>query len=287
MTLREVLSEVLQKSRASGHFQLRSFLSGYEGRAKELFASIRDIEILDKNAIPASEQIPFEDPGKWLRVAPVACLFVDMTNSTVLDYANHTQRVAQVYEAFTTPLVRTMDTFGAAYIDIKGDGAFALYDDRVGVIRAVLAATTFRKYFESSVSERVKEKTNGKVSIGFRAGLTYGSVIFKRIGLRGEKKNEVWTNSTVNNCVKLTGKASENRLLASIEAFHKLCGHEALVKSCGCGSGGTHTDLWDEKHVDLEDIGIPSALELRSTWCDRCGEDYINRVIRDFKIDLS
>jgi len=286
MTLRELLEDVIRSSSEKRCFPLWNLLSGYEKRAENLFRTIRDIEIVEKNEIPASEEIPFENPKKWLRISKVACLFVDMTNSSVLDYKNHAKRVAQIYEAFTTPLVRLMSVFGASYIDIKGDGAFGLFDDENGCVRAVLAATTFRKYFEDSVSERIEEKTNGKVTVGFRAGLTYGSVIFKRIGLRGDKKNEVWTNSTVNSCVKLTSRANMNRLIASIEAFSQLREHEALVKSCGCGSNGQKSDLWDDIPVGLDEIGINSAKELRSSWCDTHGEEYLNCILRDFGIEL-
>lgn len=290
-TLREFLEEVRKSSNETGQFPLWGYLSGYRSRVEDVFESTRDIEIRDLNCIPDSGQVPFESPKKWVRVDPVACLFVDMTDSSMLDFENHTRRVAQIYEGFTTPLVRFMDTFGAAYIDIKGDGAFCLFDDSPGCVRAVLAATTFRKYIEETLQPLVDQKTDSKVSIGFRAAMTFGPVIFKRIGLRGDKKNEVWTNSTVNNCVKLAQYAEPGFLYATPNAYRQLKEHPALVHTCGCRQGDKPRDerplLWEDIELDgAGQLGMDSVKRLTSTWCDTCGEDYINEVIEDFELDI-
>ena len=58
--------------------------------------------------------------------------FVDMKGSTQLSATNHEKSTAGAYQLFTGTAVRLFDAFDAPYINVRGDGVFALFDqDRV------------------------------------------------------------------------------------------------------------------------------------------------------------
>ncbi len=290
MEFEKVYESVFNNS-AKKSFNLNYLLNKYDNEVEELFKSTNDIEIVEESKIPKSDNIPYNDPKKWLKVDGITCLYVDLANSSVLDYKNYSKRVAQIYQGFTNTLVRTMNNFNASYIDIKGDGAFALFDNENSYIYALLAAITFRTYFEKSLKTVVDNKTNGKITLSFRSGITIGDVIFKRMGLRGDKKNEVWTNSTVNNCAKLTAFSEFNKILVSSDIYNKIKYNRYLTKSCGCNNGvksENYRDLWEEKYYqELSSYGEATVYELGSFWCENCGENFINKIIDDYNLNLN
>ena len=270
--------------------ELENILNSYDSNIQDLFKTTSDIEIIEEMRIPKSDSIPFENPKKWLKVKNVTCLFIDLANSSILDYKNHTKRVTQIYQGFTDVLVKIMNCFNASYIDIKGDGAFALFDTENSYVNALLASITFRTYFEKSLKPIVMKATNQKIVLSFRSGITYGDVIFKRMGLRGDKKNEVWTNSTVNNCAKLTSLSENDNILVTSEIYNKIKNNRYLTQSCGCTNGirsDEYSNLWKEKeYSELSIYGSPIVYELGSSWCENCGEEFLNEIIKTYKLKL-
>ena len=92
----------------------------------------------DKNKIPITDDIPTEQSNKWLKIPDVICVFVDMKNSTKFSATHHASTTAKIYTLFTGTAVRLFHEFGSPYIDIKGDGVFALFNS--DQIHAALAS---------------------------------------------------------------------------------------------------------------------------------------------------
>lgn len=289
MKLSDKIEQLIKSSKTDSYFKLFDILYNYDKLTHDLFSRLDNIKIEEIDNIPDSDKIPFSDPRKWLKVKNVSCLFIDIANSSILDYKTHPKSVAQIYQGFTNTLVEIMNIFKAKYIDIKGDGAFALFDQQNSSIYAFLAAVSFRTFFINSLRDLILKKTNNKVELKFKGGIYYGDVIFKRMGLWGDKKNEVWTNSTVNNCFKLTSKAQNNSIIVSEEVYNNFNNSRYILKTCGCGSNGIPENLWtykDDFNIDLNYIGIEGAWEFQSWWCKKCGEKFINLVIKEFNLDI-
>src|SRR5262249_6289194 len=80
-----------------------------------------------RNRIPDTMIIPIAGTGlNWIKVPDVICCFVDMQGSTKLSAELHERGTAKAYRYFTSTAIKIFHHFEAAYIDVKGDGVFAL-----------------------------------------------------------------------------------------------------------------------------------------------------------------
>ena len=103
------------------------------------------VSVTRRNGIPSTSDIPLQNPSNWLEVPDVIACFVDMEGSTKLSATTHSKTTAKAYRYFTNTAIRIFDDFGADYIDVRGDGVFALFNsDRP---HTALAATVSFKDF--------------------------------------------------------------------------------------------------------------------------------------------
>src|SRR5688572_8541578 len=105
-----------------------------------LFKKPRQITL--RNTLPDTTIIPLDNQSHWLRVPDVTCVFVDMTRSTQLSAARQERETAGAYQLFTGTAVRLFSSMEAPYIDVRGDGVFALFNPEQ-VHRALAAAVSF------------------------------------------------------------------------------------------------------------------------------------------------
>jgi class 3 adenylate cyclase len=218
--------------------------------------------------LPAEEAVALDAPI-WRQVNGVACLGLDMVNSSQIDYQTRRATSGKIYEAFTGRLIQLWRMFGAGFYDIKGDGGFALFDGTHATTRAFLAGETFRTAVNRELRPAVSDLTKGNVRLGTRTSISFGNVVVKRIGVKGRYNNNlVWLGSTVNQGMKILSKASgtesEEELVVTPAAFEQLT-HDKIRLSCGCNAGGTRTALWTEVPTeDLAAIGIDRIYRLKS-----------------------
>jgi class 3 adenylate cyclase len=78
-------------------------------------------------------------------------------------------------------VVKTFDTFGADFIQIQGDGAFALFWGDRRYERAMCAGITIRTA-SADLVERLENKWPDIAETGFKVGVASGRVLVKRIG---------------------------------------------------------------------------------------------------------
>jgi class 3 adenylate cyclase len=203
-----------------------------------------------------------------------------MKGSTQLSAQKHARGTAGAYQLFTGTAVDLFHAFDAPYIDVRGDGVFALFNQDQ-VYRAFAAAVTFKTFADDIFVPKLQEVTG--VELGAHIGIDQMMVLVRRIGLkryddRTDRQNEVWAGKPVNMSSKLAGMAGAGELLVSDRYFRHI-NHELVRKTCGCPEN-QKTDLWtsvDVKNVPTFDFD--TAYRLGSCWCETHGEGYCNAIL--------
>lgn len=238
------------------------------------------VETVELSKIPDADHIPTEASAKWFKISDVICVFVDMKNSTKLSAVHHSNTTARTYILFTGTAVRLFKSFGASYIDIKGDGVFALFNhDQVHA--AFASAVTFKTFIETEFTERVTIKT--KVDTGVRIGIDQSTLLvskvgFKRNSTRADIHNEVWAGKAVNVASKLSSLSNDNEIHVSDKFFKKLKSNKILY-SCTCHE---LKPLWKTIDVSNDDrFSFDTAYSLKSVWCKKHGVDYMNEILKE------
>lgn len=234
------------------------------------------------NKIPDANNIPSEASDTWLKINDVICVFVDMKNSTKLSAAHYANTTARSYTLFTGTAVRIFKSFGARYIDIKGDGVFALFDsDQVNA--AFVSAVTFKTFIAEEFSRHVTNKT--QVDTGVRIGIDQSTLLVSKIGLRRDASradihNEVWAGKAVNVAAKLSSLSNDDEIHVSAKYFAKLKSPKILY-SCTCSD---LKKLWESVDVSNDDrFSFDTAYVLKSAWCTKHGAEYIANILAEDK----
>src|SRR5713226_7521304 len=145
----------------------------------ELYGQRRTTEI--RSSIPPTNNIPLSNPLHWLKIPDVISVFVDMKGSTQLSAQKHERGTAGAYQLFTGTAVGLFHEFNAPYIDVRGDGVFALFNQDQ-VYLAFAAAITFKTFAETVFVPTLKEKTG--IELGAHIGIDQKTVLVRRIGLK-------------------------------------------------------------------------------------------------------
>jgi class 3 adenylate cyclase len=233
------------------------------------------------NEIPDTSAIPLHNPNHWLRVPDVICVFVDMKNSTKLSAYHQDKTTASIYQLFTGTAVRLFDEFESPYIDVKGDGVFALFNSSQPH-RALAAAVTFKTFAEDVFIPKAKAKV--QVDIGAHIGIDQRTVLVRKIGLkrvdgRTDRQNEVWAGKPVNMAAKLASRTPNNELLISDRYYDCLTNEKARM-SCGCPNGNK-VYLWQLIDLSSENIfDFDKAYKLLSKWCAHHGSEYCEALLK-------
>ncbi len=233
-----------------------------------------------RNSIPDTIEIPIENQRHWLKIPDVICVFVDMKGSTQLSASLHDNSTAGAFQLFSGTLTNLFSTFEAPYIDIKGDGVFALFD-KDQPYRAFASAVTAKTFIKTEFVPTIKEQTG--IEVGSHLGIDQKTVLVRKIGYkryrgRSDRQNEVWAGKPVNMAAKLSGLSEDSELLVS-ERFFKNINHKFVTKSCGCPNG-EKVDLWKEKDLSEDKkFDFDKAYSLRTIWCSIHGKEYCESIL--------
>ncbi len=217
------------------------------------------------------------------------CVFIDLDESTEISNVKQRATVAKIYDYFTQNIVEvfSIPKMKADYFDIKGDGAFGIYEGDKAVFRSFVAAVTFKTFFE----KYIRNKFNGLI-LNCKIAINEDKILVKKIGKR-ENYNEVWAGSLVNNTFKLASLNTKiheiDRLKRSLVIvpefiYNKL--HEKkeyAILSCGHCNGkwtGEKKNLWKKFSGPEEIEDIKQIYYLATVWCDECGNEYINHILK-------
>ena len=246
----------------------------------QVFNTRRTFE--ERNNIPDTSLIPIENKSHWFRIKEVICVYVDMKGSTQLSASLHESGTAGAYQLFTGTAVALFDQFESPYIDIKGDGIFALFDSDKPY-RALASAVTFKTFSELEFTPRIKELT--QLEVGCHIGIDIRRVLVRKIGLkryngRTDRQNEVWAGKPVNMAAKLASISDDKELIVS-DRYFKLITDEHARFSCGCSdTAGTRTNLWEE--LDLKNdqrFDFDLGYMLKSKWCEIHGAEFCEKLL--------
>lgn len=238
----------------------------------------------ERKSIPDTTEIPIQDPTRWFRIRNIICVYVDMLGSTQLSASTNEGTTAGAYQLFTGTAVAIFDSFEASYIDVKGDGVFALFNGDQPY-RALASAVSFKTFSKEEFVPKVKEATG--LTLGCHIGLDKKLVLVRKLGLkrhaeRTDRQNEVWAGKPVNMAAKLAAKTVDGELLVS-DRFYESIKDEHARYSCGCNSGQTgqtKTLLWSA--VDLTDdskFDFKTAYCLKSQWCSIHGSEFCEKLL--------
>lgn len=250
------------------------------------------VQITNRNDVPETGPA---NKGLWYRVPDVTAVFADLKRSTELSTEGSPRPAAYAYTYFIRAMALVLERFSAGYIDIQGDGIFGLFGGRGSAFDAAAAAITMRTVVERDVAKRFERDTSVEWKLAAGLGMDQGTLLVRRLGLRGTKQNEVWAGRPVNMAAKLSGFANPNRIVVSERVFHRFEGasrvrRRALLWSCGCedsrhGAGmdaaeGETTSLWEED-LAPEDLGLDfdRVFRLESKWCDRHGSEFCDVIV--------
>jgi len=259
--------------------QLPEYLRDYISKQIEIYNNGKSITVY--NEIPDTSEIPIENPNYWLRIPDVICVFVDMLGSTKLSASKHDKGTAGAYQLFTGTAVRIFHELEAPYIDVRGDGVFALFNSNQAY-RALVAAVTFKTFANLEFTPRIKNITT--VDVGCHIGIDQKTVLVRKIGLkkkngRTDRQNEVWAGKPVNMASKLSSMSNDNQLIVSDRYFNNISNEKAR-KSCGCPNGNKEL-LW--KKIDLTNnklFDFNEAYSLETNWCETHGAEYFEELLK-------
>lgn len=269
----------------------KSLIKEAEGIVNEKSEEYEQEIIIDtRTSIPDSDDIPIRNDNKerlpkWIKVPDVISVYVDMVDSTKLSATKHDKSTAKVYEYFTDSAIRIFHAFGASYIDIKGDGVFALFNSNQ-VHRALCAAVTFKTQARDKIIPEIRKKT-GIDSIGTHMGIDQKTVLVKKIGLQhhesheNKRHNEVWAGAPINMSAKLASKSSDGQLIISDRFFSKITSPKAK-KTCGCRGEkytGEFCDVWQEEYISDPKFNFDKIYIGTSCWCKIHGEEYCTEIM--------
>jgi len=229
-------------------------------------------------SIPDEAGITTEQSNKWIKIPDVICVFVDMKNSTKFSASHHAGTTAKVYTLFTGTAIRLFHSFGAAYIDVKGDGVFALFNSNEAHT-ALASAVTFKTFVNEIFTPKVTNKT--KIDTGVHIGIDQATLIVSKIGLRKDKSrghihNEVWAGKAVNMASKLASLSEGGEIYTSSRFHSKIKSKKALL-SCECDKPRS---LWKEVDLSGDDrFSFDKGHVLGSKWCRKHGASYLDEII--------
>lgn len=275
-TLKEFLAESTQVVKEAVH---PSSVQGIIDDEISIFNKATSISL--ENQIPDTSRIPIENPSHWFSIPDVISCFVDMEGSTKLSATTHDKSTAKFYRLFTGTAVKIFHHFDADYIDVRGDGVFALFSK--GREHTALAATvSFKTFVFNHFSRLVKTKSD--LEIGGHFGIDQKTVLVRKVGLkryngRSDRQNEVWAGKPINMSAKLASISTGNSLLVSDRFFQRLTA-EAAKLSCGCNSQDSQPKpLWTKLDLDDDRFDFSVAHELKSNWCPIHGDNFCRKLV--------
>ena len=248
--------------------------------------------------IRREDEVPEVGPtngGLWYQVPGVTAVFADLKGSTDLNANDGPQVAAYAYTYFIRAMAVIMDRFSAGYVDIQGDGIFGLFSGPASEFQAMACAITMRTQVQRDIAGRFQKSAKSDWVLSAGVGIDRGTLLVRRLGLRGTKLNEVWAGNPVNMAAKLSSLADPNQLAVSDRVFSlyengSQLRQRALLWSCGCSNGvqspgldvpiGCTSYLW-EKEPTPPGLGLDFARvhRLNTLWCQTHGPEFCEAIV--------
>jgi class 3 adenylate cyclase len=219
----------------------------------------------------------------------VVVVSADLKGSTKLNFDKYAQTSAQLYEAVTGNMVGIVSAFEPAFLDIQGDGLFALYHGDGCYRRALCAAITLKTFSERGLVPAIEASMPDRFpNTGLKIGMAAGILAAKKVGMRGTNE-PVWAGKPVNWATKCAAAADRNELVATRRVFQKFEQNDYVTHCCDCGTDpatgervpglGIPKELWTTTRVEtLPEEDIDCKL-LKSCWCPNHGDEFCTAIL--------
>lgn len=255
---------------------VNELLAGEGERAREELET--PVEIVEPDEFPEPEDM-YVNARKWMKLDDVVALAVDLKGSTALDYkGKHANTSARLYEAVTGCGVRLLNEFEPQFVDIQGDGFFALFHGERRYERALCAGITLKTFSSRDLVPAIEATMSDRFpTTGLKVGLAAGTLTVKRVGTR--KTNEpIWAGKPVNWATKCAQKADAHELIATSKVFNRFVTNDYVTHSCGCPNGSI-SYLWADTTVEALGEGNVECKLLKTAWCEKCGNEFCQSVL--------
>ncbi len=242
----------------------------------------KPVQIEDCEKFPNAPDDLYLEKRIWKRINQVVVVAADLAGSTKLNFDKKANTSASLYEALTGNLARVVTEFGPEFLDIQGDGLFALFHGERRFQRAFCAAVTLKTFSERVLVPAIEGIMSERFpNLGLKVGMDASTLVAKRVGVRGGNE-PVWAGRAVGWAVKCLEAAAIHELVATKAVFQWLESNEYVVYSCGCPSG-TPKYLWSDARVEsLPEAEGSQCKRLKSSWCTTHGDEFC-QAIRDGK----
>ena len=255
------------------------------------------VQVREQNEVPETGP---SNGGLWLEIPAVTAVFADLNRSTELVAACGARSAAVAYTYFLRAMTVILERFSARYVDIQGDGIFGLFSGSEAPFLAVASAITMRSQIERDVAVRFKRDTATNWNLTAGIGIDEGTLLVRRLGLRGTKQNEVWAGKPVNIAAKLSSLGASNQVVVSDRTFSRYLqasGYRkwALTGSCGCQPGigfygnwrsgldspyGFMASPWTTEPVPWnQGFDFRQLHRLKDGWCETHGAEYCETIV--------
>lgn len=260
---------------------LSKMLEDLSATTKDEFASMPEVvdgtDDLDVSTLPITAR-------KWTRMSDVTVLVADLKNSTQLGTGSKGASTASIYEAGTGGIVMIFDKFDANFIQIQGDGAFAIFWGDRRYERAICAGITV-KTNSLDLAAQIEAKWPTKPETGFKVGIASGRVLVKRVGTpRNPAQQEpVWAGKPVNFATKAAQCADRHQMIVTGSVWDHIASNDYLTFSCTCSDPSD--SIWEDFTIErlAEDEPERHGRLLTSAWCATHGEEYCNAILNGEK----
>ena len=248
--------------------------------------------------VSSRDDVPETGPsnrGVWWQIKDVTAVFADLKRSTDLSTFGDPRAAAVAYTYFIRAMTVILDRFSARYVDIQGDGIFGLFSGQGSAFLAAAAAVTMKTEMERTVDPWFDRDAASDRELTAGIGIDRGTLLVRRLGLRGTKQNEVWAGKPVNVASKLSSVAGPNQVVVSERVFNDYnrasrLRQRALLWSCGCSCGvlgggldvpmGETPRLWTEEQAPANlGLDFGSVYRLESQWCKTHGPEFCEVVV--------
>jgi class 3 adenylate cyclase len=232
---------------------------------------------------PTRSQIPTD--RRWLQIEDVVAMVADLKGSTRLSFNRHASSSARTYEAVTGSGIEIVEAFDPAFIDVQGDGFFALFHGKHASARAFCAALTLRTFSERIfVPEIRKVMPDGyPTDTGLKTGIARSTLLVKKVG--GKTAEPIWAGKAVNYAAKCAQAADAHQIIVTPDVYTLLEGNDYIRYSCRCVSllakafAAAPHPVWDKLHVrSLGEYGRGCRVRTRP-WCETCGNEFADAIL--------
>ncbi|MCZ9306413.1 hypothetical protein L8V01_02790 [Corynebacterium sp. c8Ua_181] len=237
---------------------------------------------------PAGDSLVYDDlkieARRWKVIDDAVVVMADLKNSTKLGMNKWVQSTANIYEASTGSVAKIFDDFGADFISIQGDGAYAIFWGERRIERALCAGVTI-KTFGEDLLEQLKTKWDSLPDTGLKVGIASGKLLAKKVGVRRKPGSQapIWPGKPVNYAFKASASVDKNQMAVTKSVWNAIKANDFLTWSCTCN--GEPSLLWQDLTIKKLPEGAPErqGMFLASAWCPNCGEEFCESILRGEK----